>query len=106
MHSKTLSWILKCDPYHYELQVPSQVIPFIFAYLHTQSHFPYSTLSAKSKESSRTTGFMQEHKPKSELIFSSQSQWISVKVYKPNILSSILALKVISNKKKNLIFMR
>lgn len=29
-----------------------------------------------------------------------------MKIYNPNILTSILALKVISNKQKNLIFMR
>lgn len=80
------------------MQALSQVIAFVFAYLDTQSHLPYPTLSAKYKESSRTTGFMQEPNPKSELIFASQSPLISVKVYEPNILTGILALKVISNK--------
>lgn len=76
----------------------AKVIAFIFVYLHTQSHLPYSTLLAKSRENSRTTGFMQEPNPKNDFLFSYQSQLTSMKVYEPNILTGILALKVISNK--------
>lgn len=55
----------KCDLYHCELQVLSQVTAFVFAHTVPSSH---STLSATTKESSRITGFTQEPNPKSELL--------------------------------------
>lgn len=54
----------KCDLYHCELQVLSQVTAFVFAH---SPIFPLH-LSATTKESSRITGFTQEPNPKSELL--------------------------------------
>lgn len=66
----------------------------------------HSKMSAKYVESSRTTGFMQELNPKSWTYLPISEPIISTKAYKPNTLTCNLAVKVISNKYKYLIFMR
>lgn len=66
----------------------------------------HSKMSAKYVESSRTTGFMLELNPKSWTYLPISEPIISTKVYKPNILTCNLAVKVISNKYKYCIFMR